>query len=213
MNELEDSRILDSPDGWIAFISGPMFAGKSRLLRDILNRANKYGGREVLLFKPIIDDRHGLDFKTHDNEGFPCININHSSEIESYVTPTLKIIGIDEVEFLDGGIIEACESLRERNFKVITAGLKYDSERKLFLLRESDYTTDTLENISDYPLFVRGVCEEKINGGSTCGRTAIHTRRNVPYTGQVAVGGKDLYSPTCTRHWRPAPKSLESHVS
>ena len=48
---------LKSKDGWLEVVCGCMFAGKTEELIRRINRI-KYAKKDIIVFKPIIDDRY-----------------------------------------------------------------------------------------------------------------------------------------------------------
>src|SRR5574344_1352644 len=112
-----------SKNGWIEAICGPMFAGKSEeLIRRI--RRLEYAKQSFLVFKPTIDIRYSKDMvESHLHNKAKCITIKSSSEILKYVKPETKAVVIDEVQFLDAGVVDVCDYLANSGVRVIVGGL------------------------------------------------------------------------------------------
>jgi len=105
---------------------GPMFSGKSDLLIHELRTA-PYAGYKVIAFTPGVDSRREKD--TINSEGgtkFPATTIHHSHEIFDYVGPDIDIVGIDEGNFFDMGLVDVCRELVLRGKRVLVAGLDKD---------------------------------------------------------------------------------------
>lgn len=196
-----DDRVLHSPDGWIAYIYGPMFSGKTDKLVHYLSRAKDYAGLQVQAFKPVIDQRYGAGIKAHNGVSFPATDVNESKEIYDQLRASTQVIGISESQFLDSGTIELALSLRRQNKKVFIEGLLFDFRHESFPLKYQDdfegtrLTSIEFLKISDYHLLNTALCED-------CGRPALYTRRNKSSGEQVLVGGKGDYSATCRIHHR-----------
>lgn len=117
--------------GLIEVISGCMFSGKSEELVRRLRRAT-IGRKKVIAFKPHIDNRyHPSKIGSHIGTLFEAIPISNSQQIPGFLDGH-EVVGIDEVQFLDEGIVDLCETLANRGVRVIAAGLDLDSDNKPF---------------------------------------------------------------------------------
>ena len=188
-----DDRVLHSPDGWIAYIYGPMFSGKTDQLVHYLSRANDYAGLQVQAFKPVIDQRYGEGIHAHNGQVFPAIDVQNVKDIEDMLKASTQVIGISESQFLDDKTIELAISLKDQNKKIFIEGLLFDYKHEPFPLRNSELTAVEFLRISDYHILNTALCAD-------CGRPALYTRRNIASKEQVVVGGKESYSATCRRH-------------
>ena len=107
-------------------VVGSMFSGKSeelirRVKRSVIAR------RQVQVFKPLIDDRFGLEVvRSHDGDSFVALPVRTSGEIPSLLEPETSVVAIDEVQFFDPGIVDVARSLVESGKRVICAGLDLD---------------------------------------------------------------------------------------
>src|SRR5574344_755971 len=109
--------------GWIEFITGPMFAGKSEELIRRLHRLD-YAHKKYLVFKPDIDNRYSEgDVESHLHNKVKCIPIKKAEDILPYVKGPVDVIAIDEVQFLDDKIVEICDDFANKGIRVIVAGL------------------------------------------------------------------------------------------
>jgi thymidine kinase len=115
--------------GSVEVICGPMFSGKTEELIKRLRRA-RIARLRVLVFKPRIDDRYdATDVVSHSAARIDSIPIAHSSEIEAHLrkeTAAVAVVGIDEAQFFDEGIVDVAERLADRNTRVVVAGLEQD---------------------------------------------------------------------------------------
>jgi thymidine kinase len=115
--------------------------------------------------------------------------IQDSSELLA-VAAEAEVIGIDEVQFLDAGVVEICERLANAGKRVIIAGLDQDYRARPFepvpqLLAMAEYITKTL-----------AICVR-------CGNPANRTQRVGSAAGRIAVGSSELYEARCRRCFEP----------
>lgn len=180
-------------DGWIEVIAGSMFAGKTEeLLRRV--KRMEYAKKDVIVFKPKIDDRYSKDeVVSHNNRRIKSINISKASDIYQYLSDPLPYaIAIDEVQFLDEEVINVCEKYANKGVRVIVAGLDKDFRGEPFgvmplLLARAEYVTK-----------LEAICQ-------VCGAPATRTQRLI--NGRPAsiddpiilVGAKEQYEARC-RH-------------
>jgi len=179
------SHDLPQGTGWIEVICGPMFSGKTEELIRRIRRA-QIARQRVAIVKPSTDDRYGADhIVSHNQQKIPSRLVRNSGEVLA-VAAEADVIGIDEVQFLDAGIVEVCEELANRGKRVIVAGLDQDYTAQPFepvpqLLAMAEYITKTL-----------AICVR-------CGNPANRTQRVGRATGRIAVGSGDLYEARCRR--------------
>jgi thymidine kinase len=118
--------------GWIEIIAGGMFSGKSeelirRLRRSVIAR------QRVQVFKPVIDDRFGTeDIVSRDDRRLKALSVATSSELLARVEIGVQVVGIDEIQFFDPGVVEVCMQLADAGIRVIAAGLDQDYMRRPF---------------------------------------------------------------------------------
>lgn len=118
--------------GWIEIIAGGMFSGKSeelirRLRRSVIAR------QRVQVFKPIIDDRFATDeVVSRDDRRLKATAVATSAELLSRVEIGIQVVGIDEIQFFDGGVVDVCMQLADAGIRVIAAGLDQDYMRRPF---------------------------------------------------------------------------------
>jgi thymidine kinase len=118
--------------GWIEIIAGGMFSGKSEELIRRLRRAI-IGRQRVQVFKPIIDDRFSSDdIVSRDERRLKAIPVTSSGELLTRVEIGVQVVGIDEVQFFDAGVVEVCMQLADAGIRVIAAGLDQDYMRRPF---------------------------------------------------------------------------------
>jgi thymidine kinase len=118
--------------GWIEIIAGGMFSGKSEeLIRRL--RIAAIARQRVQVFKPILDDRFGNDeVVSRDDRRLKAIAVATSAELLARVEIGVQVVGIDEVQFFDEGIVDVAMQLADAGIRVIAAGLDQDYMRRPF---------------------------------------------------------------------------------
>jgi thymidine kinase len=113
--------------GWIEVVSGVMFSGKSEELLRRVRRA-VLAKKRVQVFKSHLDERYGglQVVSTHDGGRIESEPVSTSVELMSRVRPDTEVIAIDEVQFLDPGVVDVVNSLADRGIRVIVAGTDMD---------------------------------------------------------------------------------------
>ncbi len=183
--------IHDSPKGtgWIEVIVGCMFSGKTEELIRRLRRA-EIAKQRVAIFKPRIDQRYSSDhIVSHSDAKLKSLVVSSSDEIEE-LAKDAQVIGIDEGQFFDSGLVDVAERLANQGKRVVIAGLDQDYRGKPFepmpqLLAVAEYITKTL-----------AICV-------VCGNPADRTQRTTPSNERVLVGAKEAYEARCRRCFQP----------
>jgi thymidine kinase len=181
----------DSPKGtgWIEVIVGCMFSGKTEELIRRLRRA-EIAKQKVLVFKPKIDNRYSSDhIVSHSEAKLKSLVVNSSRDVEQ-LAQDAQVIGIDEGQFFDFGIVDVVERLANQGKRVLIAGLDQDYRGKPFepmpqLLSVAEYITKTL-----------AICV-------VCGNPADRTQRTTQSTERVLVGAMDSYEARCRKCFEP----------
>ncbi len=131
--------------GSLEIVCGPMFSGKSEELLRRIRRA-EIAGLAPALFKPAIDDRFGAsDVVSHAGSRLQCHAIGDPRDIEVHpATSRARVVGIDEVQFIDGAIVDVVHRLVRGGTRVIAAGLDRDFRGEPFgpmpeLLARADF--------------------------------------------------------------------------
>lgn len=112
--------------GSIEVICGPMFAGKTE---EIIRRVRRlhYAKKNVLVFKPKIDNRYAEDYiVSHNKSATEAINVEKARDILSLVQPLTHAVVIDEAQFFDFDIIHVVNELADAGKRVIIGGLDND---------------------------------------------------------------------------------------
>lgn len=142
---LENPVNQSHPLGWIEVVCGSMFSGKTEELIRRMKRA-QFAKQSVEIFKPLIDTRYAeQDVVSHDMNSIRCTPVESSSNL-LLLADDVDVIGIDEAQFFDDGIVEVCNELANRGSRVIVAGLDMDFTGKPFgpmpdLMATAEYVT------------------------------------------------------------------------
>ncbi len=182
--------------GWIEVISGPMFSGKSE---ELIRRLIRYRIAQVPLqvFKPALDDRYGdTEVVSHSRLKIEATPVDSSDDILAAVEDRTVVVGIDEGQFFDDGLVEVCSKLAEIGKQIIVAGLDLDYLGRPFgpipeLMIRAEYVTKSL-----------AVCH-------TCGGPGMYTQRVVDADELVVLGADGAYEARCRLCYRPGePRQL-----
>ena len=178
---------LRGRDGWIEVICGSMFAGKTEELIRRITRI-KFAKRDVLVFKPVIDDRYSYsEVVSHSQRKVKSIPVVDSKELQDHIDALVKLpyaVCIDEAQFFDDHIVEVCNQLANQGVRVIVAGLDLDFRGEPF------GPMPRLLAIADEVSKVHAICVR-------CGALAYVSHRLVNVDKQVLLGEKMEYEPLC----------------
>ncbi len=169
--------------GRIEVVCGSMFSGKTEELIRRMKRA-KFAKQKVEIFKPAIDTRYSdNDVVSHDQNAIPPTPVDTSSSI-LLLSSDIDVVGIDEAQFLDMGLVDVCNELANRGVRVIVAGLDMDFRGVPF------GPMPALCAIADDVTKVHAICVK-------CGALAYLSHRLVHNDKQVLLGEKMEYEPLC----------------
>jgi thymidine kinase len=122
------SGALQLTGGWIEVIAGVMFSGKSEeLMRRV--RRSMIAKKRVQVFKSHLDNRYAGGVHavgSHDGRTIEAIPVDSAAQIALRLDPLAKVIAVDEVQFLDSGIVALANDLSARGRHVILAGTDTD---------------------------------------------------------------------------------------
>ena len=176
--------------GRIEVICGSMFSGKTEELIRRLKRA-KFAKQQVEIFKPSIDTRYSdVDVVSHDQNTIQSTPIDSSGSI-LLLAGENEVIGIDEAQFLDNGLVDVCNQLANRGIRVIIAGLDMDFKGKPF------GPLPALCAIADDVTKVHAICVK-------CGSQAYVSHRLVASDKRVLLGETQEYEPLCRECYQKA---------
>ena len=169
-----------------------MFSGKTEELIRLVRRA-MHARKKVQVFKSALETRCDTTvIQTHDGMTFTARSVSDSAEIERFIDPEVQVLGIEEVQFLDDGIVPLCQKLADRGVQVIVAGLDQDFRGLPFGFMP------TLIALADNVMKLHAICK-------VCGEEASRTQRlvdgrpadwNEP---TILIGADERYEARCRR--------------
>jgi len=169
--------------GSIEVIAGSMFSGKTEELIRRLKRA-KIARQKVEIFKPDIDVRYSkTDVVSHDENSIQSTPVGNSANI-LLLSGNVDVIGIDEAQFFDKGLVEVVVKLANMGIRVIVAGLDMDFKGEPF------GPIPDLMAVAEYVTKVHAICVK-------CGNIAQFSHRLSEKEQIVLLGEKDIYEPIC----------------
>ena len=181
-------------------ITGPMFSGKSEELIRRLKRA-RIARQRVACYKPDIDLRyHRTAIASHSSQTHEATTVATVEHLRAALYPQLsevEVVGIDEVQFFDAGIIPLAVELIAMGKRVLMAGLDTTFAAEPF------GPVPNLMAIADKVTKLSAVC-------MVCGASAIHTQRLGQSQELVVVGAAGLYEARCRAHFSPFTDELGS---
>ena len=185
--------------GWIEVICGSMFSGKTEELIRRLKRA-QFAKQKVEIFKPAIDVRYDDEkVVSHDANEIRSTPVPSSGNIRILATD-VEVVGIDEAQFFDEGIVSVCNDLANRGIRVIVAGLDMDFKGNPFgpmpaLMATAEYVTK-----------VHAVC-------TRTGNLAHYSHRTADGDDLVMLGETQEYEPLSrAAYYKAMHKQLEEKV-
>lgn len=176
--------------GRIEVVCGSMFSGKTEELIRRLKRA-KFAKQRVEIFKPSIDVRYSEEeVVSHDKNAIISTPIDSSAAI-LLLANDVDVIGIDEAQFLDNGLVDVCNQLANNGIRVIIAGLDMDFRGIPF------GPMPGLCAIADEVTKVHAICVK-------CGNLAYISHRLVDNDKRVLLGETQEYEPLCRECYQKA---------
>lgn len=183
--------------GSIEVICGSMFSGKTEELIRRLRRA-QFARQKIELFKPRIDTRYSVDeVVSHDRNIIPSTTVDSSASI-LLLSSNVDVVGIDEAQFFDDGLVDVCNQLANDGIRVIVAGLDMDFRGVPF------GPMPALLAIADDVYKVHAICVR-------CGALAYISHRLVENDKQVLLGEMDQYEPLCRKCYNEVQKESQFH--
>jgi thymidine kinase len=184
------NRFSRPGSGWIEVVTGSMFSGKSEELIRRVRRA-QIARQRVQIFKPQIDDRYASDhIVSHSEMKEPSLVVKCAQEILQRVDDRTEVVGIDEGQFFDAGLVAVANTLADRGVRVIVAGLDQD-----YMGRPFEPMPQILA-VAEYVDKILAICMQ-------CGAPANRTQRLTSATDRVVVGGSEEYEARCRRCFQP----------
>ncbi len=173
-----------------------MFSGKSE---ELIRRITRYQLARVVTqtFKPALDTRYAENaVVSHSTLSTPAIPVADSDELLHRVDDPTRVIGIDEAQFFDMGLVDVVDQLAAAGKHVIVAGLDLDYLQRPFgpvptLMTRAEYVTKSL-----------AVCHR-------CGGPGMYTQRVVRSDDLVVLGSAGTYESRCRRCYDPTEAAQE----
>jgi len=167
-----------------------MFSGKTSSLEKDIKRF-KIAGYKTIAFKPSIDNRYRKnEIVTHDLTSMDCLLVKDIDELLDYVDELKpEVIGIDEVQFLQGSIeniIWGINKLLKDDITVVVAGLDMDFTGTPFEIVKE------LMPLADYLYKHHAVCVK-------CGNDAWVSHRKTKAQERIVIGAAEEYEPLCRK--------------
>ena len=180
---LENTAGSSSGQGWVEVITGSMFSGKTEELIRRLKRA-RIAKQQVEIFKPRIEVRYSdEEVVSHDENAIHSTPVDSSANI-LLLASGVEVVGIDEAQFFDNGLVDVCNQLADKGVRVIVAGLDMDYKGVPF------GPIPDLMSIAEYVTKVHAICVR-------CGNLANYTHRLSKDDKLIVLGETDIYEPLC----------------
>ena len=171
--------------GSIEVICGSMFSGKTEELIRRMKRA-QFAKLKVEIFKPQIETRYSTDeVVSHDRNAIRSTPVESSGSILLMAGDgAADVVGIDEAQFFDDGLVEVCTKLANQGIRVIIAGLDMDFRGVPF------GPMPALCAIAEDVYKVHAICVR-------CGALAYISHRLVANEKRILLGETAEYEPIC----------------
>lgn len=167
-----------------------MFSGKSEELIRRVTRS-QIARIPVQAFKPQLDNRYATsEVVSHSSLRVDAIPAPDSDTILRAIEDRTVVVGIDEAQFFDEGLVNVCEALAHAGKQVIVAGLDLDYLRRPF------EPVPTLCGRAEYVTKMLAVCHR-------CGGPGLFTQRIVRSDDLVVLGAQGAYEARCRTCYDP----------
>lgn len=171
-------------NGWIEVICGSMFSGKTEELIRRLKRA-QIAHQKIQIFKPKKDTRYDeTKVVSHDENVLNSTPIDDTNKVFDHIDTTVNVVGFDEAQFFDQGLIKVSQKLALNGIRVIVAGLDMDFRGQPF------GPIPQMLAVAEYITKVHAICPH-------CGSLATHSYRLSQEKETIVLGEKDKYEPRC----------------
>jgi thymidine kinase len=192
--------------GWIEVIAGVMFSGKSEELIRRVRRA-VIARKQVQVFKSHLDARYaGLyTVTTHDGLTVDAEPVDSADEIQRRIRAGTEVVAVDEVQFLDDGIVAAANGLAERGVRVILAGTDVDFRGLPFgALPQLMCVAEVVDKF-------HAICV--VCGGPASRNQRLVNGQPAPWNSPtIMIGGRESYEARC-RHCHCVPEADEDQTA
>lgn len=192
MTKLDNHNGERRQQGRIEVICGSMFSGKTEELIRRMKRA-QFAKQRVEIFKSSIDTRYSEEnVVSHDQNTIRSTPIDSSGNI-LLLASDIDVVGIDEAQFLDDGLMDVCNQLANNGVRVIVAGLDMDYKGVPF------GPIPALCAVADEVTKVHAICVK-------CGALAYVSHRLIADDHRVMLGEQQEYEPLCRECYQKALK-------
>lgn len=182
-------NIMPTHGGWMEVVCGSMFSGKSEELVRRLRRA-QIARQKVVVFKPKLDNRYDAnDVVSHDGNRITAIPVESSGEILRLVGDA-EVVGIDEAQFFDAGIVDVALRLADQHRRVVIAALDMDFKNEPF------GPMPHLLAVAEFVDKLQAVCQV-CGGPATRSQRLIEGRPAAADEPVIRVGALESYEPRC----------------
>ena len=193
-----DSQSPHQRRGTIEVVCGSMFSGKTEELIRRMRRA-QFAKQKVEIFKPAIDTRYSeQEVVSHNHNSIMSTPVESAASI-LLLAEEVDVVGLDEAQFFDMGIVDVCRKLASKGIRVIIAGLDMDYKGVPF------GPMPALMAIADDVFKAHAICVR-------CGNLASFSHRTVESNRQVLLGETETYEPLCRCCFEKAAKELIQKV-
>ncbi len=192
--------------GWIEVIAGVMFSGKSEELIRRVRRA-VIAKKRVQVFKSHLDARYtGLySVTSHDGETVEAQPVDSSEEIARLWQPETEVVAVDEVQFLDEGMVAVANTFADRGVRIVLAGIDMDFRGLPF------GPMPTLLAIAEIVDKLQAICVV-CGGPASRNQRLVNGRPALWDSPTIMVGGRESYEARC-RHCHKVPKADEDQTA
>lgn len=167
-----------------------MFSGKSEELIRRVTRS-RIARVPVQVFKPRLDNRYAdTEVVSHSEWKVDALPVSSSTEMLQAVGRDTRVIGVDEAQFFDDGLVDVVDNLAITGKQVIVAGLDTDYLRRPF------EPVPSMCDRAEYVTKMLAVCHR-------CGGPALYTQRIVQSDDLVVLGAQDAYEARCRMCYDP----------
>lgn len=136
----------------------------------------------VEIFKPAADTRYDeQEIVSHDQNRIPSTPVDNSRSI-LLMSEGMEVVGIDEAQFFDDGIVDVVNELANIGTRVIIAGLDMDFQGRPF------GPMPNLMAVAEYVTKVHAICAHT-------GELAHFSHRKMTTDDQFLLGEKEAYEP------------------
>jgi thymidine kinase len=148
--------------------------------------------KSVQVFKSHLDERYGGigTIGSHDGGSVQAVPISNSTELAERIRPDAQVVAVDEVQFLDHGVVDVANALADRGVRVILAGTDMDFRGRPF------GPIGDLLAVAETVTKLHAICVR-------CGNLATRNQRLIngepaPAEGPtIQVGGLESYEARC----------------